>query len=366
MKRMISRLVPVVVLSFLGAAAPRCMPPTRAPYGHQPVHNAALFRVNAPNNAAAQEFTTAARHVSRVSVYVVGAASSGQITAQIRRAGDDDSSVIASRSLSLLSLGGAGSGWLEFPVNADVTPGTTYYLHLQATTTEDAPVTWYGTVSAVPGSLASWNYDTAGSGWQPSPTRRLAFHVDPTGGERCGESDQCYAPSSSLAQRTSGLLTNLTTAEAVPPAYAVGASYAGGSNVLRLPSGRWRYLPTGAGESSIVQADDPGARAQIAESERWLAAGRLPGRTESERDASRRALLSIRALLRPNGAFAAAWAPAWQYSWPRDGAFAAVAFAATGHDRESYRVLQYDARTQRADGTWEARTKLDGTGPPDS
>ncbi|MFK0202583.1 glycoside hydrolase family 15 protein [Streptomyces lavendulae] len=221
--------------------------------------------------------------------------------------------------------------------------------------------------SAAPGSLPSWDYDVAhGSGLRSSTTHRLAFRIEPTGRELCGETDQCYVPSSSLAQRTSGLLTNLASAEAVPPAYAVGAAYVGGSNVLRLPSGRWRYLPAGASRSTVVAAGDPGAMVQIAESERWLKSGGLPGRTASERDAARRALLSMRALLRPNGAFAAAWAPAWQYSWPRDGAFAAVALAITGHDPEAYRVLQYDARTQRADGTWEARTTLDGSGPPDN
>ncbi len=92
----------------------------------------------------------------------------------------------------------------------------------------------------------------------------------------------------------------------------------------------------------------------------------MPGTTAAQRAAAQRSLLSMRALLKPNGAFAAGWSPPWEYSWPRDGAFAAAAFAATGHDEEAYRILDYDARTQRADGTWEARTKLDGSGPPDA
>ncbi|MCB5167417.1 hypothetical protein LG634_21615 [Streptomyces bambusae] len=363
----LTALTPALALCLLPVAVPPATAAVRATYyDSQPLRSTALFSVKATNNAAAQEFTTALRRVSRVSVYVASQAATGQITVQIRRNRTDSGSALASRTLSLASVGGAGAGWLEFPVNADVTPGTTYYLHLQATTTENKPIAWYGTVSSVPNSLTSWNYDRSyWGGWHPYTTHRLAFHVEPTGSERCGEADQCYVPATWLAQRTSGLLTNLTTTEAVPPAFAVGASYVGAGNVLKLPSGRWRYLPAGATKSSVVAANTSGALAQVAESERWLAAGTVPGRTETERAASRRALLSARALLRPNGALAAAWSPAWQYSWPRDGAFAVAAFAATGHDSEAYRVLQFDADTQRADGTWEARTKLDGSGPPD-
>ncbi|KJY36549.1 hypothetical protein VR44_07780, partial [Streptomyces katrae] len=112
-------------------------------------------------------------------------------------------------------------------------------------------------------------------------------------------------------------------------------------------------------------ADDPAALAQVAESRRWLASGTVPGGSGARREGAERALLSMRALLRPNGAFAAAWYPFWDFSWPRDSAFAAAAFAHTGHDEEAYRILRYNAGTQRPDGTWEARTRLDGSGPPD-
>ncbi|WP_330294436.1 hypothetical protein [Streptomyces sp. NBC_00503] len=251
-------------------------------------------------------------------------------------------------------------------MNAAVTPGATYYLHLQATTTENKPIAWYGTVSSAPGSLTSWNYDKAYWGGWHAYDSRLAFYVEPTGSERCGETQQCYVPTTALEARTSGVLGNLGSTEAVLPDFAVGASYVGDSNVLRLPSGRWRYLPAGARTSVVVPANDPGALSQIAESKRWLASGTVPGNTDDQRAAARRALLSMRALLKPNGASAAAWSPPWEYSWPRDGAFVAAAFAATGHDEEAYRILQYDAHTQRADGTWEARTKLDGSGPPDA
>ncbi|MFE3937937.1 hypothetical protein ACFXPJ_30305, partial [Streptomyces goshikiensis] len=335
-------------------------------YDGQSIHGTALFSIKTNNNAAAQAFTTASSRISRVSAYVASGAAPGQITAQIRRNKADGASSIASRTINLASLGGAGAGWLEFPLNAAVTPGTTYYLHLQATTTEDKPIAWYGTVSSVLGSLTSWNYDKAYWGGWHAYESRLAFYAEPTGGERCGETQPCYVPATALAARTSGLLGNLDSTEAVLPAFAVGASYAGDSNVLRLPSGRWRYLPAGAQTSVVVSANAPCALSQIAENKRWLASGTVPGTTETQRAAARRALLSMRALLKPNGASAAAWSPPWKYSWPRDGAFAATAFAATGHDEEAYRILQYDALTQRGDGTWEARTKLDGSGPPDA
>ncbi|MFD8794485.1 glycoside hydrolase family 15 protein [Streptomyces vinaceus] len=162
-----------------------------------------------------------------------------------------------------------------------------------------------------------------------------------------------------------GLLTNAASTEGIPQSLAEGTRYVARSNVLRLASGRWKYLPGGRTAAAIVAAEDPGARKQIAESGAWLARGRVPGGTPVQRAAAERALLTMRALLRPNGAMAAGWSPAWMYSWPRDSSFACAAFAHTGHEAEAYRILRYSAATQRADGTWEARTKLDGSGPPD-
>ncbi|MFD9014398.1 hypothetical protein [Streptomyces sp. NPDC059552] len=370
----LARTLLPVVLSLAVAGVPASLPdaagrPAGAaavPYDGQPGHETALFGVKATNNAAAQEFTVDGSRLSRVSVWLGSGAATGTVTAQVRRVRTDPGSAIASATLDLASLGGAGAGWVEFPLDAAVTAGTVYYLFLQASTEESGPIAWYGTTRSVPGSLTSWNYDEAYWGGWHAAASRPAFHVNPAGSERCGETEPCYVPTSALAARTSGLLANGVTTEAVLPSFAVGASYVDGSNVLRLPSGRWRYLPAGASASAVVAADDPGALAQIEESRAWLAAGRVPGATDAQRAASQRALLSMRALLKPGGAFAAAWAPAWEYSWPRDGAFAAVAFAATGHHEEAYRILRYDARTQRADGTWEARTLLDGSGPPDA
>lgn len=335
-------LTALLSMALLGApAAPAPSPASAAvPYKAQPRHETALFSVKSPHNAAAQAFSVRGTRLSRVSVYLGSSAATGTVTAHVRRVRDDPRTVVAATTLSLSNLGSDCAGWVEFPLSATATAGATH-------------------------SMASWSYDRNYWGGWHAYASRLAFHANPGAGERCGVTEPCYAPAAAFAARTSGLLTNRVSTEAVLPPFAVGASYVECSNVLRLPSGRWRYLPDGAVSSTVVPANDPGALKQINESRAWLAAGKVPGATAAQRAATRRALLSMRALLKPNGAFAAAWAPPWEYSWPRDGAFAAVAFAATGHHEEAYRILRYDARTQRADGTWEARTKLDGSGPPD-
>ncbi|MET9640531.1 hypothetical protein ABZY83_29680 [Streptomyces virginiae] len=174
-----------------------------------------------------------------------------------------------------------------------------------------------------------------------------------------------HAPLSGFAAPAVGVLSNVTAAEGISSTRAAGARYVEGSNVLRLASGRWLYLPAGRTVSVVVAAGDGRALRQIGQSRAWLASGRVPGRSAAERAAAARALLAMRALLRPNGAMAAGWSPGWMYSWPRDSSFACAAFAHTGHDAEAFRILRHSAATQRGDGSWEARTKLDGSGPPD-
>ncbi|MDJ0382057.1 hypothetical protein [Streptomyces sp. G-G2] len=325
-----------------------------------------LFSVRGPDNAAAQEFTADSARLTRVAFYLASGASTGTVTVQVRASRDSADSAVATRTLDLKALGGAGAGWVEVPLDGRLQAGSRYFLFVQAATPENKPVTWYGTRRAAASAPTSWNYDRPYWGGWHAETARLAFRVDPSDAERCGETEPCYLPASALAARTAGLLSNGTTVEAVTPSFTVGASYVDGSNVLRLPSGRWRYLPAGRAASVVTAANDPAALEQISESRAWLAAGKVPGTGTAERAVYQRALLSMRALLRPNGAFAAAWSPAWAYSWPRDGSFASAAFAATGHDAEAYRVLRYNQATQRPDGTWEARTTLDGAGPPDT
>ena len=157
-----------------------------------------------------------------------------------------------------------------------------------------------------------------------------------------------------------GVLGNRDVLVSVPPDQAGGAAYLEGSTVLRLGDGRLRYLPPGAAEPVTGPPGDPGALAVAAEERAWLAAGAVPGATAAQRDAAARSLLFLRLLVRPGGAALAAQTPYWAYVWPRDASFTAAALAVTGHRREAAAILGFLAGTQRADGTWPARSHPDG------
>lgn len=128
----------------------------------------------------------------------------------------------------------------------------------------------------------------------------------------------------------------------------LGTAWVPGSSVLRLPSGQ-------------LTAPSPA----VDSSRRWLADGVVPGRTPVERQMAERALHDLRLLTLPSGASLAGPDGIWAYAWPRDAAFVAAALAATGHWEDAMRVLRWTARDQRSDGTWSARTRPDGSGPPD-
>jgi len=169
-------------------------------------------------------------------------------------------------------------------------------------------------------------------------------------------------PSASPPLFSAGLLGNGTTLLGVGPGEARGLAYLPGSTVLRLPGGAGlRYLPPGAEAPVTVPADDRGALAAAAADRAWLAAGTVPGRTPAERDAAARSLLFLRLLLRPGGAAIAGETPYWAFVWPRDASFVAAAFHATGHTAESQAILGFLASVQRPDGTWPARSRVDGS-----
>jgi glucoamylase len=145
---------------------------------------------------------------------------------------------------------------------------------------------------------------------------------------------------------------------AVPP--GTGGHYAGDSSVLIVGGsaylGPGRLAPLTLAEASCV-------RASVRAGERWLAAGTIPGGSGRLRAMATRALLDLRLSVRPDGAVISGWHPGWQYSWPRDSSWVAVALADTGHAAAALRILRFLQRMQLADGGWAARYWPDGSGP---
>jgi hypothetical protein len=152
---------------------------------------------------------------------------------------------------------------------------------------------------------------------------------------------------------------------AVTPEESEGAFYLPGSSVLALPGGKARLIPFGLDEPATLPRDDPRVTEAVRSDQAWLADGTVPGGTFAERDAAARALLDLRMLTLPNGASTASWYGSWNYTWPRDGAFSAAAFAVTGHGEDAQRVLYFLARAQDESGLWAARYRPDGTAVAD-
>ena len=95
----------------------------------------------------------------------------------------------------------------------------------------------------------------------------------------------------------------------------------------------------------------------------WLLAGLVPGATTAQRSMATRALLDLRLAVRPDGAVLAGWHSGWEYAWPRDSSWVAVALAETGHPAMAYRILRFLQRLQPGNGIWAARYLPDGSGP---
>jgi glucoamylase len=123
-------------------------------------------------------------------------------------------------------------------------------------------------------------------------------------------------------------------------------------------------LVTGPGWRATQEVPGPVPRGPIADT-RWLSLGSVPGKGTRWEEMSRTALLDLHQLSLPNGAVAAGAAGRWNYAWPRDSAFVAVALARTGHCSDAQRALTFLKNVQLEDGGFEARYLLDGTGPPD-
>lgn len=144
----------------------------------------------------------------------------------------------------------------------------------------------------------------------------------------------------------------------VPPGLRDGVpvrSFLPGTRVLRP------VAPATNGAQAQLQAQAL-AQGQL----EWLAAGCLPGAGTPLADLGRSALLDLHVLEQPGGAVVAGWTPSWRYVWPRDAAFAAAAFASTGHPDDAERVLGFLAARQAPDGTFQARYLPDRPGVPDA
>jgi glucoamylase len=129
-------------------------------------------------------------------------------------------------------------------------------------------------------------------------------------------------------------------------------------------------LVTAAGTYAAPERSAPLTRTQsacAAAAERadrdWLRAGLVPGATAAQRSMATRALLDLRLAVQPDGAVLAGWRSGWEYAWPRDSSWVAVALAETGHPAIAYQILRFLQRVQPADGIWAARYLPDGSGP---
>jgi glucoamylase len=132
-----------------------------------------------------------------------------------------------------------------------------------------------------------------------------------------------------------------------------------GSSLLRVAGGVY----AGPGPSA------PAESACVAATEQtdldWLEVGRVPGATATQRSMATRALLDLNLAVRPDGAVQAGWLPGsdYEYAWPRDSSWVAVALTDTGHPATAYRILAFLQRMQGSNGIWAARYAPDGSGP---
>ncbi|HET7660272.1 MAG TPA: glycoside hydrolase family 15 [Oryzihumus sp.] len=102
-----------------------------------------------------------------------------------------------------------------------------------------------------------------------------------------------------------------------------------------------------------------------ADDEAWLARGTVPGEGRRWQPMVRAALLDLHRLIGPGGAVAAGPVNGWNYVWPRDTAFVAAALAHSGHVQDAEQALRFLQRVRLRDGGFQARYRLDGSGPPD-
>jgi glucoamylase len=146
---------------------------------------------------------------------------------------------------------------------------------------------------------------------------------------------------------------------ALPVPARVSGQFEPDSSILRMAGGIYRAPAQPApAESACVTATE---RADLS----WLDSGRVPGATATQRSMATRALLDLNLAVRPDGAVQAGWlaGSGYEYAWPRDSSWVAVALTDTGHPAMAYRILRFLQRMQGRNGIWAARYAPDGSGP---
>ncbi|SEP62650.1 glycoside hydrolase family 15 protein [Microlunatus flavus] len=155
------------------------------------------------------------------------------------------------------------------------------------------------------------------------------------------------------------VLARVAPQDADVPLYSGTVAVSAGGVVTEVATGDAALVP-----GTRVLAG-PGSAAAVAAEQAWLDAGTAPVVPGLDGDLVRGALLDLHVLTQAYGVPVAGWSPAWRYVWPRDAAFAAVAFARTGHLDDAGRILDFLGRVQPASGVFQARYLPDGSGVPD-